>query len=209
MARRLNKVEPEEAPKPPPTYTEEQKQEALERCTEKYLALRSGQEKVKKLNGTYRAELKEAAKVMGVESGIIVRALKARDMEPHEIEREEQQFHDVCIKLGLPLFDYAAALQPAPKKARASGTAEQDAVVDAHNEGVAAGKGGKNRTDNPYPKGSKLEDAWAKGWMVGQSANVPDGKAPAAKERRPRAKKSAPAAPGLPLADQPPAGAAD
>lgn len=208
MARRLNKVEPEEAPKPPPTYTEEQKAEALERLEEKHAALMAKQEIVKKANGSYRAELKECAKIMGIESRILVRALKAKDLEPADIEREEKQFHTVCIAMGLPLLDYAAALRPAPKKAKA-GASEQDAVVDAHNDGLAAGKGGKNRTDNPHPPGSKLEDAWAKGWIVGQSANVPNGKAPAAKERRPRAKKNTAAAPGLPLADQPPAGAAD
>ena len=207
MARRLNKVEPEEAPKPPPTYTAEQKAEALERLEEKYAALMAKQEIVKKANGSYRAELKECAKIHGVESRILVRALKAKDLEPADIEREEKQFHAVCIAMGLPLLDYAAALQPAPKKAKASGAAEQDAVVDAHNDGLAAGKAGKNRTDNPHPAGSRLEDAWAKGWLEGQKSIVGAGKGE--KLTKPRGRRKAAEAPGLPLADQQPAGAAD
>lgn len=210
MARRLNKVTEEEAPKPPPTYTEEQRQEALDRVTEKFLAMKAGQEKVKRLSGSYRAELKECAKVRGVEPDVIVEALKAKDLETAEIERRQAQLHETLRAMGLPLFDYGGALRPAKRGKAAGDPTDQDAVVDAHNAGLEAGKAGKNRTDNPHPAASRLQDAWAKGWMEGQKANLPNGKTPAAKERRPRAKKGTAASPGLPLTEQTPAqGAAD
>ncbi|MCA3246945.1 MAG: hypothetical protein ING19_20735 [Azospirillum sp.] len=87
----------------PQIYTEQQKREALEFLEAKHADLEAAKATLTRANGSYRKQLKEAAKVLGKETADLVWLMSAKKREPEDIDRETRRRNELARFAGLKL----------------------------------------------------------------------------------------------------------
>ena len=117
--------------------------------------------------GVLRATYK-AAKAAGVSSDAIARALKVATTDADEIAAEERDYLDMLRVSGIWT---GAQRELFPVENLAPAHIVNPAL--AYDEGVKAGKAGHSRTGNRHEAGGEEYDAWDRGWLLGQRANLP------------------------------------
>jgi hypothetical protein len=130
-------------------------------------------------NGKYRSILK-AAEAAGVSADAITYTLKNRHLDREDLASVERDrvrmmaLSGVWPKIQTELF----AVSTAPVDNPAETTIEV-----AYDHGHQCGVKGEARTINPHPAGTEHWDAWERGWLLGQTKNVPGRTRAAAKPR--------------------------
>lgn len=116
--------------------------------------------------GMALARVKKAAKGVGVDLGAlkIVEALSKLDDDEAEI-RVRHAF-EYATWLGNPIGTQASLFPAEIQEPEQKAKGEQQ-EWEAGNAGYLGGKGGKLRSDNPYPEGSPLHVQWDKGFLRG------------------------------------------
>lgn len=125
----------------------------------------------------------------GVNKAAIKFALKARLLDKDELVHEQREIARMLALSGIwPSIqtDFFADLKPPVDL-----TAETTADV-AYDNGHTCGVKGENRTLNPHVPATEQYDAWDRGWLTGQGANV-EKLVPAATRKGRKGKETEPA----------------
>lgn len=113
------------------------------------------------------------ARSAGIHPDNIKWYLAAMERSPAEIDAETRERNTIARAMKLPLgtqlglFDDGATVA---SRIVQDGGHERDDLKRVAADGEAAGKAGKNRTDNPWPLKSPAFDSWDGGWIKGQTA---------------------------------------
>lgn len=170
---------------PPRTYTAAQKDEARERCEIAADELGAIQGQLRNKAGQLKKHIAECAKVAGVSTAAIRRALAMRKRDVAEIDNETKETtraaHFFKVKIGtqLGLFDDGAGKKRSvgdqverDNNAKAGGEGKPSSatsIAAAKKAGGLAGKLGKGFSHN-FPPGSPEALAWEASYRTEQEA---------------------------------------
>lgn len=174
--------------------TDETKRSAYREALILKIAVESAQEAASQKQGAYRAFLKKQ-KALGVSKEAITYALARRFEDPDLVLVEEREKLKMMELSGFipglmgKLSERYSVEEPTFNEE------EEMAMLTATDRGIAAGRSGISRDDNPYQPGSMGYVRWTDGWRAGQQIIADEmGEAPPRRGRgRPKLVPNAPA----------------
>lgn len=132
--KRGRKAKPAE---PARVYTDEQRREALQMLEAKHAELETAKAAMSRVNGAYRKQLKEAAKILGQETADLIWLLAAKKRDAGDIDRETRRRNELARFAGLKLGTQLGLFEVEGGEKRSIG---DQVERDAH-----AAKGGKSK----------------------------------------------------------------
>lgn len=162
--------------KKPKTETKRQQRAAAasnltqETFVEYFREYSAARTKIEEATAAARAILKRAASV-GINTKMLAKARENQRLDRDKVEADMQDLARYHAWLGLPVGTQAEMFGDAgdaPKKE----VIDEQRIWEAGEAGLAAGKAGKNRTDNPHAPGSELYQAWDRAYIAGQETII-------------------------------------
>lgn len=113
------------------------------------------------------ARAKKAAKGAGIDLDALKLLERLADLDSDEAEMQMRHLRTYAAWIGLPVGSQLSMFsEPAPAAADAKAAAEHREWA-AGDAGLAAGRKGDERDDNPHEAGSAEHAAWARSWAKG------------------------------------------
>jgi len=144
--------------------TDETRLQALEDCTESYIAVQKASEELKTIRSEHSSRLKRW-KQNGITIESLKRAIKDRMLDPDEVIREEHEYCRFRALQNMPTIQQdLMALWAQPMDVD---QARQDEIQRNRwrDDGALAGRNGVDRAANPHEQGSEAHQCWDLGWL--------------------------------------------
>lgn len=143
--------------------------------------------------GEYRAGLK-AAKTAGINTGQLIAAMAAKKRELEDVQGDFRAYvrylHLLEVRVQADMFEDVATVDEEPEEEAeapdADAESEEQAVWQAQEAGLAAGKAGALKETNPYTRGTTQHQVWITHWTKGQETLIEKDGVKAASPRRNR-----------------------